>query len=259
MAKALGKEEDYIYFSQRAKNYQLYYDKSVEFFRGVKSDGTWNPIFSPLSSDRSIARDYAEGNAWQYLWLVPHDVDGLVELLGGEDRFISRLDSFFILESGEEEVLVDLTGLIGQYAHGNEPSHHIAYLYAEVGQPWKTAEKVRYIMEEFYRDDPDGVIGNEDAGQMSAWYVFSALGFYPVFPASQEYVFGSPLFDKATIHLQDEKDFIVEAVNNSPENIYIQHMELNGNKYNKHTIGHQDIMNGGVLKLFMGNRPNHSN
>ena len=173
--------------------------------------------------------------------------------------FTARLDSFFTIEAEDKsEVLIDLTGIIGQYAHGNEPSHHIAYLYASAGQQWKTAEKVRYIMKEFYHDDPDGVIGNEDAGQMSAWYIFSSLGFYPVFPASQEYVLGSPLFDKATIHLSGGKSFTVEAENNSPENIYIQQVELNGKPYNKSTINHQDIMNGGVLKFIMGNSPNRN-
>ena len=255
MAKALGKEEDYEYFSKRARNYQLYYDEQSGFFRGIKSDGSFDPEFSPLASERPLAKDYAEGNAWQYLWLAPQDVDGLVELLGGKDMFIARLDSFFVLESESEEVLVDLTGLIGQYAHGNEPSHHIAYLYAEVGQPWKTAEKVRYIMEEFYKDDPDGVIGNEDAGQMSAWYVLSSLGFYPLFPASLDYVLGSPLFDKATIQLPDGKSFTIETENNSPENIYIQEMELNGVAYSKHKINHHDIMNGGILKIQMGASP----
>jgi predicted alpha-1,2-mannosidase len=258
MAKAMGKDEDYEYFNKRARNYQLYYDQAVEFFRGVDSEGNWNPVFAPLSSNKTIAKDYAEGNAWQYLWLAPQDVSGLIELMGGQDRFISRLDSFFLLDSEDEsEVLVDLTGLIGQYAHGNEPSHHIAYLYASAGQQWKTAEKVRYIMKEFYHDDPDGVIGNEDAGQMSAWYVLSSLGFYPVFPASTEYVFGSPLFEKATLHLPEGKRFTVETLNNSPENIYIQRVELNGEEYNKMSISHQDLMNGGVLKFEMGNTPNY--
>ncbi|MDA3824121.1 MAG: GH92 family glycosyl hydrolase [Bacteroidales bacterium] len=257
MAKAMGKDEDYEFFSKRAKNYQQYWDKSVEFFRGINSDGTWNQLFIPLSSSRSVAKDYSEGNAWQYLWMAPQDVDGLIDVLGGEDRFIARLDSFFTIENEhEDEIISDITGLIGQYAHGNEPSHHIAYLYSPAGQQWKTAEKVRYIMKEFYHDDPDGVIGNEDAGQMSAWYVLSSLGFYPLFPASTEYVFGSPLFDKATISLPGGKNFNIETVNNSPENIYIQSIELNGEDYNKLTINHQDIMNGGELKFVMGNAPN---
>ncbi|MCX6335565.1 MAG: glycoside hydrolase family 92 protein [Bacteroidia bacterium] len=257
MANVLGKNDDYAYFSKRAKNYQLYYDKSVGFFRGIMKDGTWNPLFDPFKSTKPWAADYAEGNAWQYLWLAPQDISGLINLLGGKDAFNARLDSFFtITPEDNSEALVDLTGLIGQYAHGNEPSHHIAYLYAYSGQQWKTAEKVRYIMKEFYHDNPDGVIGNEDCGQMSAWYIFSSLGFYPVFPASQDYVMGSPLFDKATINLPDGKKFTVEAVNNSSENIYIQQVELNGQKFSKGTISHKDILNGGLLKIVMGNKPN---
>jgi len=259
MAKALGKNEDYSYFSKRAKNYQLYYDQSVGFFRGIKSDGTRNPDFDPFKSTKPWAADYAEGNAWQYLWLAPQDVSGLINFLGGKDVFNARLDSFFtITPRDNSEVLVDLTGLIGQYAHGNEPSHHIAYLYSYSGQQWKTAEKVRYIMKEFYHDDPDGVIGNEDCGQMSAWYIFSSLGFYPVFPASGDYILGSPLFDKATLNLPDGKKFTVEAVNNSSDNIYINEMELNGQKYSKGFISHKDILSGGLLKIVMGNKPNKS-
>lgn len=257
MAKALGKNEDYTYFSKRAKNYRLFYDPSVGFFRGIKSDGTRSPLFDPILSKNPWAADYAEGNAWQYLWLAPQDVSGLISFLGGKDIFNARLDSFFtITPPKNSEVLSDLTGSIGQYAHGNEPSHHIAYLYAFSGQQWKTAEKVRYIMKEFYHDDPDGVIGNEDCGQMSAWYIFSSLGFYPVFPASGYYVLGSPLFDKATLHLPGGSKFTVEAINNSPENIYIQQMELNGKKLTAGAINHKDIVKGGHLKIVMGNKPN---
>ncbi len=259
MAKALGKSDDFEYFSKRARNYQLYYDRSVGFFRGIMSDGSWNPVFDPFKSTRPIAKDYEEGNAWQYLWLAPQDVPGLIKLLGGKEAFNAKLDSFFTVESKDTtEILVDLTGNIGQYAHGNEPSHHIAYLYAYSGQQWKTAEKVRYIMKEFYHDDPDGVIGNEDCGQMSAWYIFSSLGFYPVFPASQDYVLGSPLFDKATIRLPEGKKFTFETVNNSPENIYIQQVELNGRKLSTYTINHQDILKGGILKIKMGKIPNRN-
>jgi predicted alpha-1,2-mannosidase len=169
------------------------------------------------------------------------------------------LDSFFTLSSKESsEVLVDLTGLIGQYAHGNEPSHHIAYLYAYSGQQWKTAEKVRYIMKEFYHDDPDGVIGNEDCGQMSAWYIFSALGFYPVFPASGDYMLGSPLFDEAILRLPEGKSFTVQVINNSPENIYIQQVELNGKVQSNCSINHQDIIKGGIMKIVMGKSPNRN-
>lgn len=259
MAKALGKTDDYKYFSKRAKNYQLFYDTQSGFFRGKTSNGTWSPNFDPIKSTKPWAADYAEGNAWQYLWLAPQDIPGLINILGGKKSFNEKLDKFFSLKAeADKEALIDLTGLIGQYAHGNEPSHHIAYLYAYTGQQWKTAEKVRYIMREFYHDDPDGVIGNEDCGQMSAWYIFSSLGFYPVFPASQEYVLGSPLFDKTTINLPEGKKFTVEAMNNSSENIYIQQVELNGKVQSKSTINHQDIIKGGVLKIVMGNKPNKS-
>lgn len=258
MAKAMGKTEDYEYFSKRAANYKLYYDCEVGFFRGVMADGSWNPVFDPIKSVRPWATDYAEGNAWQYLWLVPQDVKGLIDLLGGEEIFTDRLNYFFTLTAkNDKDVLVDLTGNIGQYAHGNEPSHHIAYLYSYVGQQWNTARLVRYIMDEFYHDQPDGLIGNEDCGQMSAWFLFSSLGFYPVFTASGQYVLGSPLFDKATINLQDGKTFTVEAINNSPENIYIRKVELNGQPYHNSYINHKDIVNGGVLKITMGNVPNY--
>ncbi len=254
MARAMGDEENYEYYSQRAKNYQHYYDKETGFFRGVKSDGTWNPLFDPLSSIREIAIDLAEGNAWQYLWTAPQDVYGLMEVLGGEDRFVERLDTFFLIES-EGEVRIDLTGLIGQYAHGNEPSHHIAYLYAYAGQQWKTAEKVHYIMNEFYDDTPAGIVGNEDAGQMSAWYIFSSMGFYPVFPASEKYVFGTPLFEKLTLNLEDDKKFIVQAKQLSDTNIYIQSVELNGKPHTKSYIMHDDIVAGSELVFMMGDTP----
>jgi predicted alpha-1,2-mannosidase len=258
MAKAMGKTEDYNYFTKRAENYKLYYDPEKGFFRGKMSDGSWNPNFDPIKSTRPWSNDWAEGNSWQYLWLVPQDVKGLIILLGGENAFIGRLDTFFsLVPEKNAEVLVDLTGLIGQYAHGNEPSHHIAYLYNNVGQQWKTAEKVRYIMKEFYHDKPDGVIGNEDCGQMSAWYVFSSLGFYPVFPASGTYSIGSPIFDKAIINLPGGKIFTVETINNGQENIYIQGIELNGKKYTGSFIRHEDILKGGILRITMGNKPNY--
>jgi len=254
MAKKLGKTDDYKYFSKRAKNYKLYFDPSDQFFKGKLSDGSWTPGFDPLKSKNNL---YAEGNAWQYLWLVPQDVPGLISILGGEKAFNDRLNKFFTLK-GEEDGLADLTGLIGQYAHGNEPSHHIAYLYAYSGQQWKTAEKVRYILKDMYLGIPNGIIGNEDCGQMSAWYVFSSLGFYPVFPASEAYVIGSPLFDKATINLNGGRKFTVQTVNNGPKNIYIQSITLNGKGYQKAYIMHHDIMNGGLLKLVMGNKPNYN-
>jgi predicted alpha-1,2-mannosidase len=253
MAKKMGKTDDYNYFKKRAENYKLYFDPSDKFFKGKLSDGSWTPGFAPLKSKNNL---YAEGNAWQYLWLVPQDVPGLISILGGEKEFNSRLDEFFKLKS--EEDLADLTGLIGQYAHGNEPSHHIAYLYTYSGQQWKTAEKVRFILKDMYLGIPDGIIGNEDCGQMSAWYVFSSLGFYPVFPASGMYVIGSPLFDKATINLDGGKKFTVESINNGPKNIYIQSITLNGKSYQKAYILHTDIMNGGLLKIVMGSKPNYN-
>ncbi|MDB5112605.1 MAG: glycoside hydrolase family 92 protein [Mucilaginibacter sp.] len=254
MAKKLGKTDDYNYFKKRAENYKLYFDPSDKFFKGKLSDGNWSPGFDPLKSKNNL---YAEGNAWQYLWLVPQDVPGLVSLLGGEKSFNDRLDEFFKLNYTEEGGLGDLTGLIGQYAHGNEPSHHITYLYTYTGEQWKTAEKVRFIMKDFYKAIPDGIIGNEDCGQMSAWYVFSSMGFYPVLPASGAYVMGSPLFDKATLNLENGKKFTVETINNSPENIYIQSMALNGKPYKNSYILHQDIVNGGKLTVVMGKNPNY--
>lgn len=259
MARKMKKDEDYAYFKKRAESYRSYYDKETGFFRGIMSNGEWNPVFDPIKSQRPYATDYAEGNAWQYLWLVPQDVCGLIDLLGGGEAFIDRLDQFFSLSSdpSDSDILIDLTGEIGQYAHGNEPSHHIAFLYAYAGQQWKTARLVRHIMREFYTDKPDGIIGNEDCGQMSAWYIFSSLGFYPVLTASGEYVIGSPLFDKATIHLENGNHFTIESVDNFPENIYIQSVELNGKAYSHISITHQDIINGGTLKFRMGNKPNY--
>lgn len=260
MAKKMGKDEDYEYFAKRAQNYKLYYDKKTGFIRGKLANGKWNPVFDPIKSVKPWATDYAEGNAWQYLWLAPQDITGLADMLGGKDVFVKRLDEFFALESDQDDpdVLVDLTGTIGQYAHGNEPSHHIVYMYTYMGQQWKTAEKVRYILQEFYHDQPDGIIGNEDCGQMSAWYILSSMGFYPVLPASGDYVIGSPLFDKVTVNLENGKQFTVEAIGNSPENIYIQSMELNGKPYEKTFITHRDITNGGILKIRMGSLPNHT-
>jgi predicted alpha-1,2-mannosidase len=254
MAKRLNKLEDYRYFLKRGKNYQLYFDPKYAFFRGKLSDGSWKPDFDPLKANNII---FAEGNAWQYLWLVPQDVSGLMKLLGGEQSFNNKLDSLFSLTTVPEiGGLADLTGAIGQYAHGNEPSHHISYLYAYSGQQWKTAEKVRSILKEMYLDKPDGIIGNEDCGQMSAWQVFSAIGLYPVFPASGLYVFGSPSVKKATINLPGGKKFTVLAVNNNSKNIYIQRVELNGKPYNNTYLKHTDIVKGGTVKLIMGSKPN---
>ncbi|HEY4325057.1 MAG TPA: GH92 family glycosyl hydrolase [Mucilaginibacter sp.] len=257
MAKKIGNATDVDYYQKRAKAYGLYFDPVNKFFRGKLADGTWNPVFNPVKFSQPWIKDYTEGNAWQYLWLVPQDVEGLMTLLGGEKGFITKLDSLFTIQpTPDPRTPVDITGLIGEYAHGDEPSHHITYLYAYAGQQWKTAEKVRFILNNMYQNSIDGISGNEDCGQMSAWYIFSSLGFYPVFPANGAYVFGSPLFDKATLNLGGGKTFIVQAINNSPGNMYIQSVTLNGEKYDKSYIMHKDITKGGVLKITMGNKPN---
>ena len=252
-AQAMGKSGDYQYFLQRSKAYVHYFDPATGFMRGRSAAGAFREPFNPFEAVHRD-NDYTEGNAWQYTWLVPHDVQGLVELFGSRERFIEKLDSLFIAEGSlGEHASPDISGLIGQYAHGNEPSHHIVYLYPYVGQAWKTAGKVREIFTTLYNDTPDGLSGNEDVGQMSAWYVLSALGFYQVEPAGGKYIFGSPIADKAVIKLQDGKTFTIVAVNNSPENKYIQSITLNGKPYGNYYIDFKDIAAGGTLELKMKN------
>jgi predicted alpha-1,2-mannosidase len=256
MAEALGKTEDAEYFSKRAKYYENYFDPQTRFMRGKMADGSWRTPFSPIASQHN-ADDYCEGNAWQYLWLVPQNPEGLIEILGGEAAFLAKLDSLFSISSEQiEGASSDISGLIGQYAHGNEPSHHTTYMYAFAGQQWKTASLVREICKTMYTDQNDGLCGNEDCGQMSAWYVLSSMGMYPVNPAAGAYVFGSPVFDKAEIALSEGKTFSIVAENNSTENLYIQSAELNGKLYTKSFITHKDILAGGTLKFVMGNQPN---
>ncbi|MDB5021064.1 MAG: hypothetical protein JWQ28_2191 [Pedobacter sp.] len=258
VAKRMGKTADADYFAKRAKNYRYYFDPATHFMRGRLSESQWRTPFSPFVS-RHRADDYTEGNAWQYTWLVPQDVKGLINLQGGDQPFIEKLDSLFIAKGSlGKEGSPDISGLIGQYAHGNEPSHHITYLYAYAGQPWKTAEKVRFIMNNFYTDKHDGIIGNEDVGQMSAWYVLSSLGFYQVNPASGVFVFGSPLFSEATVKLAAGKTLHIVAKNNSPENMYIQNASLNGKKYTQSFITYQDLTQGGELVLEMGGKPSQT-
>ena len=257
MAKKMGKAEDFAYFSKRAQYYKTYFDKSINFIRPKNDDGSWKAPYDPAIAIHGLRGDFCEGNGWQYTFFVPQDPHGLIGLFGGDEVFAKKLDELFTTTTSMgPEASSDITGLIGQYAHGNEPSHHIAYLYVFAGQQWKTAEKVRFIMDQFYTDQPDGIIGNEDCGQMSAWYVMSSFGFYPVNPAGGIYAFGSPNFNKVTIHLPEGKKFVIDAINNSPENIYIQRVELNGKNYPKSYIAHKDIVNGGSLKYFMGNKPN---
>ena len=213
LAKKLNKHEDYEYFLNRSKSYKQYFDPETKFMRGKLSDGSWRTPFDPVSAQHRV-NDYCEGNAWQYLWLVPQDPEGLIELLGGDEKYTQKLDQLFSMSSDQEEgASMDITGLIGQYAHGNEPSHHTTYMYAYSGQPYKIADKVRYINNKLYTDQPDGLSGNEDCGQMSAWYIFSSIGFYPVNPSNGAYVFGSPLFDEVSINLPDIKvDRLLRAI-----------------------------------------------
>ena len=258
MAEALGKQDDHTYFSKRARAYREYFDPTTRFMRGKLSDGTWREPFDPIKSSHR-RDDYCEGNGWQYLWLVPQDPEGLIEMLGGDGPFAEKLDQLFTVESIKSEgASADISGLIGQYAHGNEPGHHTTYLYAFVGQQWKTARLVRQILTTLYSDQPDGLSGNEDCGQMSAWYVFSAMGMYPVNPAAGVYVFGSPIIDEATIAVPGGKSFTIIAKNNSSENIYIQSAELNGRPYSKSYITHPDIVAGGELTFVMGPEPNEA-
>lgn len=252
VAQQRGEAEDYEYFMRRSKTYEYYFDPRTRFLRGRNSDGSFREPFNPFSSNHR-EDDYTEGNAWQYLWLVPHDVEGLVSKLGGREAFHAKLDSLFVMEGDlGAHASPDISGLIGQYAHGNEPGHHIPYLYAMTGQPWKTAELVREILGTLYHDSTDGLSGNEDVGQMSAWYILSALGFYQAEPAGGRYWFGSPIVDMATVDVGGGRKFRIVAKNNSPTNIYIQSVTLNGRPYGKPYIEFDDISAGGELVFTMG-------
>lgn len=247
MAKRMGKDEDAAYFGKRADFYKNLFDPTTKFMRPRKTDGTWKSPFNPsqVGHSESVGGDYTEGNAWQYTWHVQHDIPGLIELFGGEKPFLDKLDSLFIVKL--ETTQADVTGLIGQYAHGNEPSHHVAYLYALAGRPERTQELIREIFDTQYRPLPDGLCGNDDCGQMSAWYMFSAMGFYPVNPVSGQYVFGAPQLPEITLHLANGKTFTVKAENLSKEHKYVDSITLNGKPYTKNYISHQDIINGGTL------------
>ena len=254
-AEALGREEDARYFTERSRSYRNYFDPSTGFMRGRDSRRGWRTPFNPFASTHR-ADDYCEGNAWQYTWLAPHDVAGLEACFGSRARMLGKLDSLFTVSSVIEgaETSPDISGLIGQYAHGNEPSHHILYLYTMLGQPWKTAEKVREVLTTLYHDRPDGLSGNEDVGQMSAWYILSSLGMYEVEPAGGRYWFGSPLFDRAEIAVPGGT-FTIVAENNSSENKYIRRVWLNGRPYTKSWIGHEEVMAGGELRFEMDDEP----
>lgn len=252
MAKDLGNEPIYTEFIQRAQYYKNIFDPQSAFMR-PRINGGWKTPFDPTEVDFH----FTEANSWQYSFYVPHDVDGLAKLHKGEENLIKKIDELFQTQeglSGREQV--DITGLIGQYAHGNEPSHHMAYLYNYLGQPWKTQQRVRQILDEQYSDKPDGLSGNEDCGQMSAWYVLSALGFYPVCPGSTQYSLGTPLFPKASIHLENGKTFTIEASGASKTTPYIQSVTLNGNPYKKSYLDHADLSQGGTLKFEMAAQAN---
>ena len=256
MAQAMGKFKIAKIFNQRAQFYKNLFDKSVGFMRGKDSKGLWNPEFD--AEEAKLMGPFTEGNSFQYTFYVPHDIQGLVDLIGGDDAFEERLDLLFNKKLSHEKIKEheDIAGLIGQYAHGNEPSHHIAYLYNYAGKPWRTQERIRQIMDILSSDKPDGLAGNDDVGQMSAWYVFSTMGFYPVAPGDLSYAIGAPQIDYVSLQLKNGKKFTVEAENLSSENKYISQVWLNDKPHQRSYITHQDIINGGVLKFQMSSKPN---
>ena len=260
MAKALGHDKDYEYFAERSRSYEKLYDPETGFMRGKSSAGAWHEPFDPKFSRHRENTDYTEGNAWQHSWFVLHDTDNFIKLHGGSEPFTAMLEQLFT-ESSEitgDHISNDISGLIGQYAHGNEPSHHIAYLFNRAGKPWRTQYWINQILKTQYNTTPNGLSGNEDAGQMSAWYVWSSMGLYPFNPASAAYEIGSPVYEKSTINLPSGKTFTIVAEGVSEENFYIQSAELNGEEFNKTSITHEQIIAGGELKLVMGAEPNEN-
>ena len=254
MAKLLNYEEDFHDYIYRAQFYKNMFDPSTGFMRPKNSDRKWVTPFDPSEG----SEHFVEGNSFQYSLFAPHDVNGLIDLIGGDQKFIAWMDTLFTKQSKHDENVIDASGLIGQYAHGNEPSHHMAYLYNYAGAPWKTQAIIRQILDTLYDDQPNGLSGNEDCGQMSAWYILSSMGFYQVCPGTPEYVFGTPVFDKVTINLGNGKKFVIKATNPSPENKYIQSVTLNGVPYSKSWFTHQDIVTGSELVFKMGTTPNKS-
>ena len=255
VAKLLGKTDDYNYFFNRSRSYKKYYDPETRFLRAVGTDGKFRLPFNPFFAEHRT-NDYTEGNAWQYTFLVPHDVKGLIQLFGSDKAFMSKLDSLFFVEGwAGDNASPDMSGMTGQYAHGNEPSHHVIYMYNYAGRPDKAAPLLRKMLNEMYLDQPDGLSGNEDVGQMSAWYILSSVGLYQVAPVGGRFVIGSPLFDKATVNVGAGKTFTVVAKNNSDRNIYVQSARLNGKALKNSYIDFNDIRHGGTLELVMGPKP----
>ena len=253
MAQEMGKEDVYRKYIERSQNYINVFDGSTKFFRGKRMDGNWETSFNPFE----VGRSYTEATAWQYRFSVPYDVNGMVQLFGGKEKFITALDSIFIADPNVHGDLADITGLIGQYAHGNEPSHHIAYLYDYVGQPWKTQEMTRRLLDEMYQPTPGGISGNEDCGQMSAWYILSGLGIYSVCPGSNEFALTTPLFEKAVLKLANGKRLTLLA-NDPKKNIYIHKVELNGKQIDTNFITYAQLMEGGELRFTLSDKPDKS-
>ena len=259
VAHSLGKTDDYRLLLAQSRNYRNLFDKKTGFIRPRLENGEWAEPFDPTMTGTTRKwRDFTESNSWQGTWAAQHEPEAYIELLGSPQAFVQKLDDLFNQPVEiKGEVPADMTGLVGMYAHGNEPSHHVAYLYDVAGAPYKTQERVRDLLDHQYDNQPDGLSGNEDCGQMSAWYVISALGFYAVNPASGNYVFGSPLFDKATLDLGQNRRLVIEVKRSSSSDKYIQSVMLNGKLYNKVWFSHRAVAPGGGTLVFkMGSRPN---
>ena len=255
LAAKLNKDADYQRFHKRSEYYRNLFHPKTKFFQSKNDKGEWIEPFDPYQYGGNGGHPFTEGNAWQYFWYVPHNIQALMELTGGTKAFEQKLDTFFTSTYKSEQMNHNASGFVGQYAHGNEPSHHVAYLYNFAGQPWKTQKYVSHILNTLYNNTSSGYAGNDDCGQMSAWYVFSAMGFYPVNPADGLYIIGSPLLDECTLKLAGNKEFRIRTIRKSPEDIYIQSVTLNGKKHKDFFITHQDIMNGGTMVFKMGKKP----
>ena len=254
LAAKLNKDADYQRFHKRSEYYRNLFHPKTKFFQSKNDKGEWIEPFDPYQYGGNGGHPFTEGNAWQYFWYVPHNIQALMELTGGTKAFEQKLDTFFTSTYKSEQMNHNASGFVGQYAHGNEPSHHVAYLYNFAGQPWKTQKYVSHILNTLYNNTSSGYAGNDDCGQMSAWYVFSAMGFYPVNPADGRYIIGSPLLDECTLKLAGNKEFRIRTIRKSPEDIYIQSVTLNGKKHKDFFITHQDIMNGGTMVFKMGKK-----
>jgi len=255
LAKKLGKNNDHERFMKRSAFYRNLFNPETGFFQSKNDKGEWIEPFDPYKYGANGGYPFTEGNAWQYFWYVPQNIPDLITLTGGNKAFTTKLDTFFTVNHQSGELNDNASGFVGQYAHGNEPSHHVAYLYTCAGEPWKTQKYVAHIMNNLYNDTSSGYAGNDDCGEMSAWYIFGALGFYPVNPASGEYIIGTPMLEEATIHLPDGKTFAIKAPRKKGNEIYIRSIKLNGKKYTKNYITHQDILNGGTLEFVMSATP----